>query len=87
MMYYKTGDVCQKIINVDGFDFRLRVKKRAYSVEIVVLDPERNSIDGLLVSDENDLYTALDILKQTIYEWIEFNTDEQDKLINLIMKW
>ncbi|AKC04625.1 TPA: DUF1108 family protein [Staphylococcus aureus] len=85
-MYYKTGDVCQKIINVDGFDFRLRVKKRAYSVEIVVLDPERNSIDGLLVSDENDLYTALDILKQTIYEWIEFNTDEQDKLINLIMK-
>ncbi|MBG3513143.1 DUF1108 family protein, partial [Staphylococcus aureus] len=26
-MYYKTGDVCQKIINVDGFDFRLRVKK------------------------------------------------------------
>ncbi|BDV08586.1 DUF1108 family protein [Staphylococcus aureus] len=86
-MYYKTGDVCQKIINVDGFDFRLRVKKRAYSVEIVVLDPERNSIDGLLVSDENDLYTALDILKQTIYEWIEFNTDEQDKLINLIMKW
>ncbi|EVS00628.1 hypothetical protein Q512_02072, partial [Staphylococcus aureus M1344] len=20
-MYYKTGDVCQKIINVDSFDF------------------------------------------------------------------
>lgn len=86
-MYYKTGDVCQKIINVDDFDFRLRVKKRAYSVEIVVLDPERNSIDGLLVSDENDLYTALDILKQSIYEWIENNTDEQDKLMNLVMKW
>ncbi|HCY0925448.1 TPA: DUF1108 family protein [Staphylococcus aureus] len=86
-MYYKTGDVCQKIINVDGFDFRLRVKKRAYSVEIVVLDPERNSIDGLLVSDENDLYTALDILKQSIYEWIENNADEQDKLMNLVMKW
>ncbi|HDJ2896647.1 TPA: DUF1108 family protein [Staphylococcus aureus] len=86
-MYYKTGDVCQKIINVDGFDFRLRVKKRAYSVEIVVLDPEGNSIDGLLVSDENDLYTALDILNQSIYEWIENNTDEQDKLMNLVMKW
>ncbi|HDC5169872.1 TPA: DUF1108 family protein [Staphylococcus aureus] len=78
---------CQKIINVDGFDFRLRVKKRAYSVEIVVLDHEGNSIDGILVSDENDLYTALDILKQSIYEWIENNTDEQDKLMNLVMKW
>ncbi|EWW13072.1 hypothetical protein V266_02054 [Staphylococcus aureus H38239] len=39
-MYYKTGDVCRKIFNVDGFDFQLRVKKRAYSVEIVVLDHE-----------------------------------------------
>ncbi|CDR51850.1 DUF1108 family protein [Staphylococcus schweitzeri] len=86
-MYYKTGDVCRKIINVDGFDFQLRVKRHNFSVEIVVLDPEGNSIDGLLVSDENDLYTALDILKQTIYEWIEFNTDEQDRLINLVMKW
>ncbi|HDL8961327.1 TPA: DUF1108 family protein, partial [Staphylococcus aureus] len=42
---------------------------------------------GLLVSDENDLYTALDILKQSVYEWIENNTDEQDKLMNLVMKW
>ncbi|EMJ5320331.1 TPA: DUF1108 family protein, partial [Staphylococcus aureus] len=25
-MYYKTGDVCRKIFNVDGFDFQLRVK-------------------------------------------------------------
>ncbi|HCZ4038729.1 DUF1108 family protein, partial [Staphylococcus aureus] len=22
-----------------------------------------------------------------IYEWIEENTDEQDRLINLVMKW
>ncbi|WGZ18539.1 DUF1108 family protein, partial [Staphylococcus aureus] len=22
-----------------------------------------------------------------IYEWIENNTDEQDKLMNLVMKW
>ncbi|UXV55937.1 DUF1108 family protein [Staphylococcus aureus] len=86
-MYYKTGDVCRKIINVDGFDFQLRVKRHNFSVEVVVLDHEDNSIDWILVTDENDLYTALDILKQTIYEWIEFNTDEQDKLINLIMKW
>ncbi|MEZ1991430.1 DUF1108 family protein, partial [Staphylococcus aureus] len=24
---------------------------------------------------------------QSIYEWIENNTDEQDRLINLVMKW
>ncbi|HCG2330879.1 TPA: DUF1108 family protein [Staphylococcus aureus] len=86
-MYYKIGDVCQKVINVDGFDFKLAVKKQDYSILVNVLDLEDRFIDGINITDENDLYTALDILKQTIYEWIEFNTDEQDKLINLIMKW
>ncbi len=81
-MYYKTGDVCQKIINVDGFDFRLRVKKRAYSVEIVVLDHEGNSIDGLLVSEwEWSIHSFRYFETKHIYEWIENNTDEQDKLL------
>ncbi|EWR99520.1 phage protein [Staphylococcus aureus HOAG6043] len=54
-MYYKPGNEIRKIFNVDGFDFQLRVKKRAYSVEIVVLDHEGNSIDGLLVSEHERL--------------------------------
>ncbi|XGJ11060.1 DUF1108 family protein [Staphylococcus aureus] len=86
-MYYKIGDVCQKVINVDGFDFKLEVKKQDYSILVNVLDLEDRFIDGINITDENDLYTALDILNQSIYEWIEENTDEQDKLINLIMKW
>ncbi|MBR9140188.1 DUF1108 family protein, partial [Staphylococcus aureus] len=24
---------------------------------------------------------------QSIYEWIEENTDERDRLMNLVMKW
>ncbi|EMM0400984.1 DUF1108 family protein [Staphylococcus aureus] len=86
-MYYEIGDVCQKVINVDGFDFKLAVKKKDHSILVNILDLEDKFIDGINITNENDLYTALDILKQTIYEWIEFNTDEQDKLINLIMKW
>ncbi|HDA5133709.1 TPA: DUF1108 family protein [Staphylococcus aureus] len=86
-MYYKTGDVCQKIINVDGFDFKLAVKKQDYSILVNVLDLEDRFIDGINITDENDLYTALDILNQSIYEWIEENTDEQDRLINLVMRW
>ncbi|HBC4075923.1 TPA: DUF1108 family protein, partial [Staphylococcus aureus] len=27
------------------------------------------------------------ILNQSIYEWIEENTDERDRLINLVMRW
>ncbi|MFA1038203.1 DUF1108 family protein, partial [Staphylococcus aureus] len=29
-MYYEIGDVCQKVINVDGFYFKLAVKKQDY---------------------------------------------------------
>ncbi|HEE1473390.1 TPA: DUF1108 family protein [Staphylococcus aureus] len=86
-MYYEIGDVCQKVINVDGFDFKLAVKKQDYSILVNVLDLEDRFIDGINITDENDLYTALDILNQSIYEWIEENTDERDRLINLVMKW
>ncbi|HDC7689587.1 TPA: DUF1108 family protein [Staphylococcus aureus] len=86
-MYYKIGDVCQKVINVDGFDFKLTVKKQDYSILVNVLDLEDRFIDGINITDENDLYTALDILNQSIYEWIEENTDERDRLINLVMRW
>ncbi|HEI9143852.1 TPA: DUF1108 family protein [Staphylococcus aureus] len=86
-MYYKIGDVCQKVINVDGFDFKLAVKKQDYSILVKVLDLEDRFIDSINITDENDLYTALDILNQSIYEWIEENTDERDRLINLVMRW
>ncbi|HDK7400218.1 TPA: DUF1108 family protein [Staphylococcus aureus] len=86
-MYYEIGDVCQKVINVDGFDFKLAVKKKDHSILVNILDLEDKFIDGINITNENDLYTALDILNQSIYECIENNTDEQDKLINLVMKW
>lgn len=86
-MYYKIGDVCQKVIYVDGFDFKLAVKKQDYSILVNVLDLEDRFIDSINITDENDLYTALDILNQSIYEWIEENTDERDRLINLVMRW
>ncbi|HAR7059197.1 TPA: DUF1108 family protein [Staphylococcus aureus] len=86
-MYYEIGDVCQKVINVDGFDFKLAVKKKDHSILVNILDLEDKFIDGINITNENDLYTALDILNQSIYEWIEENADDYDGLINLVMKW
>ncbi|WP_061739136.1 DUF1108 family protein, partial [Staphylococcus aureus] len=63
------------------------VKKKDHSILVNILDLEDKFIDGINITDENDLYTALDILNQSIYEWIEENTDERDRLINLVMKW
>ncbi|HCX9743845.1 TPA: DUF1108 family protein, partial [Staphylococcus aureus] len=37
--------------------------------------------------DLSELYFATDAMRDVINEWIEENTDEQDRLINLVMKW
>ncbi|WP_150536423.1 DUF1108 family protein, partial [Staphylococcus aureus] len=39
------------------------------------------------VIDLSELYIATDAMRDVINEWIENNTDEQDKLINLVMRW
>ncbi|WP_061839430.1 DUF1108 family protein, partial [Staphylococcus aureus] len=70
-----------------GFDFKLAVKKKDHSILVNILDLEDKFIDGINITNENDLYTALDILNQSIYEWIEENADDYDRLINLVMKW
>ncbi|MBU8250113.1 DUF1108 family protein, partial [Staphylococcus aureus] len=69
------------------FDFKLAVKKKDHSILVNILDLEDKFIDGINITNENDLYTALDILNQSIYEWIEENADDYDRLINLVMKW
>ncbi|HDE8504425.1 TPA: DUF1108 family protein, partial [Staphylococcus aureus] len=46
-MYYEIGDVCQKVINIDGFDFKLAVKKKDYSILVNILDLEDKFIDGI----------------------------------------
>ncbi|WP_150860441.1 DUF1108 family protein, partial [Staphylococcus aureus] len=63
------------------------VKKKDHSILVNILDLEDKFIDGINITNENDLYTALDILNQSIYEWIEENADDYDRLINLVMKW
>ncbi|WP_061822165.1 DUF1108 family protein, partial [Staphylococcus aureus] len=68
-------------------DFKLAVKKKDHSILVNILDLEDKFIDGINITNENDLYTALDILNQSIYEWIEENADDYDRLINLVMKW
>ncbi len=63
-MYYKIGDVCQKVINVDGFDFKLAVKKQDYSILVNVLDLEDRFIDGInITGSRNNLCTSIRHIK------------------------
>ncbi|WP_103150670.1 DUF1108 family protein [Staphylococcus aureus] len=61
--------------------------KHAYVVDENDLDMNNVPIKHAYVVDENDLDMASDLFNQAIDEWIEENTDEQDRLIKLVMRW
>lgn len=86
-MYYKAGEIKNKIINFNGFEFKVSAMKRHDGISIQVKDMNNVPIKHAYVVDENDLDMASDLFNQAIDEWIEENTDEQDRLINLVMKW
>ncbi|HCV2006866.1 TPA: DUF1108 family protein, partial [Staphylococcus aureus] len=65
-MYYKIGDVCQKVINVDGFDFKLFILKGHMGISIQVKDMNNVPIKHAYVVDENDLDMASDLFNQAI---------------------
>ncbi|AWQ70480.1 DUF1108 family protein [Staphylococcus aureus] len=86
-MYYEIGEIIRKNIHVNGFDFKLFILKGHMGISIQVKDMNNVPIKHVYVVDENDLDMASDLFNQAIDEWIEENTDEQDRLINLVMRW
>lgn len=88
-MYYKINDESKKVINIQGFQFILRVRKMTqFEVNISIETLDSLSIDEILVADEElGVNTAREILEQSAFTWIEQNTDEADRIMNRVMQW
>ena len=84
-MYYESWEVSKKIIKVDGFNFILKVHRDNWVVNVEINDIYNKFIDATNISDESEVNTAIEILNQSIYEWIENNTDEADRIINKVL--
>ncbi|WP_426462376.1 DUF1108 family protein [Staphylococcus equorum] len=88
-MYYRINDENKKVINVQGFQFILRVRKMTqFEVNISVVTLDDVFIDGILVADEElGVNTAREILEQSVFKWIDENTDEADRVMSAVMTW
>ncbi|MEM5397309.1 DUF1108 family protein [Staphylococcus gallinarum] len=88
-MYYEINDENKKVINVQGFNFILRVRKQThFEVNISIETLQHEVIDEILVSDEElGVNAAREILEQSVFNWIEENTDEADRIMNKVMAW
>ncbi|RIO43893.1 DUF1108 family protein [Staphylococcus nepalensis] len=88
-MYYKINDESKKIINVQGFQFILRVRKvTQFEVNVSIETIEQELVDEIVVADEElGVNTAREILEQSVFNWLEENTDEADRVMSAVMKW
>ena len=88
-MYYKINDESKKIINVQGFQFILRVRKvTQFEVNVSIETIEQELVDEIVVADEElGVNAAREILEQSVFNWLEENTDEADRVMSMVMKW
>ncbi|MDK9844893.1 DUF1108 family protein [Staphylococcus equorum] len=88
-MYYRINDESKKVINIQGFQFILRVRKMTqFEVNISIETLDSLSIDEILVADEElGVNTAREILEQSVFKWIDENTDEADRVMSAVMTW
>lgn len=88
-MYYKINDESKKIINVQGFQFILHVRKvTQFKVNVSIETIEQELVDEIVVADEElGVNAAREILEQSVFNWLEENTDEADRVISAVMQW
>ncbi|ADI96824.1 TPA: DUF1108 family protein [Staphylococcus aureus] len=86
-MYYKMGEIKNKIINFNGFEFKVSAMKKHDGISIQVKDMNNVPLKSFHVVDLSELYIAMDAMHDVVNEWIKENTDDYDRLINLVMRW
>lgn len=88
-MYYRINDETKKIINIQGFQFILRVRKvTQFEVNVSIETIEQELVDEIVVADEElGVNAAREILEQSVFNWLEENTDEADRVMSKVMQW
>lgn len=87
-MYFKPGDIKTRYLNVQGFLFKLVLAVSNDHVQLAVYDKEHKRIDSIDIYDETvGIETAIEIINQSIYNWIESNTNEVDRIVTKLMEW
>ncbi|MEB8306624.1 DUF1108 family protein [Staphylococcus xylosus] len=88
-MYYRINDESKKIINIQGFQFILRVRKvTQFEVNVAIETIEQELVDEIVVEDEElGVNAAREILEQSVFNWLEENTDEADRVMSKVMQW
>ncbi|MFH0717348.1 DUF1108 family protein [Staphylococcus delphini] len=85
-MYFPNGEEFSGIIEVEGFKFRKYVTRQDDHILIEITDMTYKIIAETKVSDISDVDIAQEVINAAIYDFIEYQTDELDKIMAHLIK-
>ncbi|EGQ3902548.1 DUF1108 family protein [Staphylococcus pseudintermedius] len=80
-MYFKKGSKVSHILNIEGFKFRRETTRENNKIRVVIMTLEYEYVDEVVVFDLNHIHEAEEVLKQSVFDYIENRTDELDKVM------
>ncbi|UXR73324.1 MULTISPECIES: DUF1108 family protein [unclassified Staphylococcus] len=85
-MHFEKGHKYVSTIEVDGFKFRKEVTRRDFNIRVAIKTLGNELIDYIDISDRDYVDQVDEILGQSIYNYIENNADDLDKIMARFMK-
>ncbi|EGQ4398319.1 DUF1108 family protein [Staphylococcus pseudintermedius] len=85
-MYFPKGEEYTGIIEVEGFKFRKHVTREDDYILIEVTDMTYKIIAETKVYDVSDVDIAQEVISAALYDYIEYQTDDLDKIIAQLIK-
>ncbi|REI31482.1 DUF1108 family protein [Staphylococcus felis] len=85
-MYFKSGEEYTGIIEIEGFKFRKHVTREDDYILIEIADMAYRVIAKTKVYDISDVDIAQEVLSARLYDYIENETDELDKIMVQLIK-
>ncbi|EMC0275571.1 DUF1108 family protein [Staphylococcus pseudintermedius] len=85
-MYFPNGEEFSGIIEVKGFKFRKHVTRYSGYILIEITDMTYKIIAETKVSDISEVDIAQEILSAALYDYIENQTDDLDRIMAQLIK-
>ncbi|EGQ2898956.1 hypothetical protein JPSP56_15770 [Staphylococcus pseudintermedius] len=85
-MYFPKGEEYTGIIEVEGFKFRKHVTRQDDYILIEITDMTYRVIAETKVYDVSDVDIAQEVINAAIYDFIEYQTDDLDKIMAQLIK-
>ncbi|UXS22580.1 DUF1108 family protein [Staphylococcus delphini] len=85
-MYFPNGEEFSGIIEVEGFKFRKHVTRQDDYILIEITDMTYKTVAETKVYDISDVDIAQEVINAALYDYIEYQTDDLDKIMAHFIK-